>query len=530
MIGNELILRNAHIYTMDEGIPEATSILIRDGHIIAVAANADELPPSSKQQVTVIDLNGRSVFPGLCDSHIHLEKYALMLDQVDCETDSLHECLQRVERMCQDTPPGSWVFGHGWNQNDWGAYGTLSQLDKVSPNNPVYLTAKSLHAGWANSKALEIAGLSNATADPSKGSLQRDGDGNLTGILFENAMQLISSQLPRPSLDSLMGMILRAQQKLLSWGITAVHDFDGLSCLGALSNLEKTGRLRLRVLKHIREKDFEAALAEDFTQRFNSDWLQIGHLKLFADGALGPRTAAMLQSYEGEPDNCGMLLFTSDELVELGSSASKAGYPMAIHAIGDQANRTALDAFEKLSTMGMDRLPAPHRIEHVQLLHPEDIPRLAQLDVTASMQPIHALSDHAMADQYWGARARWSYAWKSQYDSGARVIFGSDAPVESPDPWLGIFAATTRQPLVSQSNTPAWIPEERVSLEQAILGYTKNPAQTSAWKGRIGQLTAGYAADLIVLDQDPFELDQEGIANLRPAGVMSAGEWQIREF
>jgi predicted amidohydrolase YtcJ len=135
-----------------------------------------------------------------------------------------------------------------------------------------------------------------------------------------------------------------------------------------------------------------------------------------------------------------------------------------------------------------------------------------------------------MADQYWGARARWSYAWKSQYDSGARVIFGSDAPVESPDPWLGIFAATTRQPLVSQSNTLAWIPEERVSLEQAILWYTKNPAQTSAWKGRIGQLTAGYAADLIVLDQDPFELDQEAIANLRPAGVMSAGEWQIREF
>ena len=451
MLGNEFILRNARIYTMDQGIPEATSILIRNGHIIAVAANAEELPRSDPQ-VTVIDLNGRSILPGLCDSHIHLEKYAMMLDQVDCETDSLHECLQRVAQMCQDTPPGSWVVGHGWNQNDWGEYGTLSQLDKISPNNPVYLTAKSLHAGWVNSKALEIAGLSNTTADPSKGSLQRDGDGNLTGILFENAMLLISAHLPRPSTDRLMKMISRAQQKLHSWGITSVHDFDGQSCLEALSKLEKAGRLRLRVLKHIREKDFEAALSNDFKHRFNSDWLQIGHLKLFADGALGPRTAAMLQSYEGEPDNLGMLLFTSDELIEIGSSASKAGYPLAIHAIGDQANRTALDALEKLSTLGMDRLPTPHRIEHVQLLHPEDIPRLAQLDVTASMQPIHAISDYAMADQYWGARARWSYAWKSQYDSGARVIFGSDAPVESPDPWLGMCAAITRQPQVSQQH------------------------------------------------------------------------------
>jgi predicted amidohydrolase YtcJ len=526
MTTRDSLLTNARIHTLNTESPSGSALHIENGRILAVLNEST----SSKSGLEIIDLEGRTVLPGLCDAHIHIEKYARILDQIDCETSTLEECLRKVEKRCQIAPPGEWVLGHGWDQNRWGGYGSLNDLDSVSPDNPVYLTAKSLHAGWANSIAMALCGISDSSEDPPKGKLQRDNHEHVTGILLEDALLLVSTKIPNPDESELAVMILRAQDQLHRWGITAIHDFDGLRCLHALHRLELDAKLKLRVLKQVREIEFKQAVQGDFRKRYDSDWIRIGHLKLFSDGALGPRTAAMLKYYEGEPDNLGMLLFSEDELVDIGQTAVQSGYPMAIHAIGDRANRTVLDAFEKLSGLELNKPPFPHRIEHVQILDKDDVPRLAELGITASMQPIHAVSDQLMADQYWGDRVRWSYAWNSQFIAGAQVIFGSDAPVESPDPWAGIFAATTRKPLGAKGNSASWIPEECVTLNEALQAYTKFPAQSSAWQSFIGQLGLGFSADLIVLEQDPFSMGEDGLSEIRPCGVMVGGEWVIREF
>jgi predicted amidohydrolase YtcJ len=527
---SSLVIDNAHIYTMDPSRPFARGLSVQAGRIHSLRndVSAQHFPESKLES---IDLEGRFILPGLCDAHIHLEKYALMLDQVDCETPSLAECLARVAARCSAAEQAAWVLGHGWNQNDWGGFGSVQELDAVSSDNPVYLTAKSLHAGWANSKALALCGLTASTEDPPKGRLQRDDRGQLTGVLFEDAMRLISDKLPKPEPSDLKQRIARAQAKLNEWGITAIHDFDGLGCYDALKQLEHERELRLRVLKHIRRKDFEAALGLGLKAGATTDWIRIGHLKLFADGALGPRTAAMLQGYETEADNLGMLQLDMAELVEIGSTAIPAGFPLSIHAIGDRANRTALDAFEKLKDLEQTfALPFPHRIEHAQLLDPADINRPSSLGITVSMQPIHAISDQPMADLYWGERVRWSYAWNSQFQSGAMVIFGSDAPVETPDPWLGLHAAIMRQPVGSSADAAAWVAEERVSAMDAFRAYTTNPAQSSSWGSSLGQLSEDSCADLIVLDKDPMRATGEELKQLRPSGVLVDGEWVFRNF
>jgi predicted amidohydrolase YtcJ len=520
-------LINAHVITMNPQLPTAKRIHISGSCIVGLDNDTQKYDHAT---VKSIDLGGRFVLPGLCDAHIHLEKYARMLDQVNCETESLDECLKRVQTRCETASPDQWVLGHGWNQNRWGRYGTLEELDSISSQNPVYLTAKSLHAGWANSKALEICGLTEATQDPPKGRLQRTESGYLTGILFEDAMRLISENIPKPEGSELKEMMERAQQTLNEWGITAVHDFDGLGCLSVLSSLEKQRKLRLRVLKHIRLKDFDEALRTDLRSDFTGEWIRIGHLKLFTDGALGPHTAAMLDGYEGEPDNYGMLQLDQEELIVIGRGASQAGYPLAIHAIGDRANQIALNALETLQAENSSgHLPYPHRIEHAQLLHPDDLYRPAQLGITVSMQPIHAISDYEMADQYWGDRVRYSYAWNSQFMSGATVIFGSDAPVESPNPWWGCYAAIARKPF-DLHGKEAWIGEERITPMEALRAYTCLPAQASSWDDSIGQIKNGACADLIVLDQDPFDEQPEDYLKIQPCGVMVNGEWVFKDF
>jgi predicted amidohydrolase YtcJ len=522
-------LMNARVITMNPDRQIANRIDISGGRIVGLD-NDSERFKHIRFTAKPIDVGGRFVLPGLCDSHIHLEKYARMLDQVDCETDSLDECLKRVQARCNASPPNRWVLGHGWNQNLWGRYGTIKELDSISPKNPVYLTAKSLHAGWANSKALEICGLTKESQAPPKGKLQRNVSGELTGVLFEDAMHLVSEKLPKPGDTGLTTMIERAQQTLNKWGITAVHDFDGLECLSALRSLEKQSKLRLRVLKQIRYKDFDEARRIELRSISTGEWIRIGHLKLFSDGALGPRTAAMLEGYIGEPDNLGMLQLDLDELIAIGRDAVKAGYPLAVHAIGDRANRITLDAFENLQAEGIPtHLPCPHRIEHAQLLHPDDLNRPAQLGITLSMQPIHAISDYEMADRYWGDRVRYSYAWNSQFRSGATVIFGSDAPVESPNPWLGIYAAVARKPFNSQGKE-AWVKEERITPMEALRAYTTLPARASIWDNQIGQISVGSCADLILLDQDPLGDPSENAIKMHPCGVMVDGEWVYRDF
>jgi len=519
------LLYNARINTLDSARSIASAIAIEHGRVLAVGETDDmlmEFDHAKKQ-----DMTGNTILPGLTDAHIHLQNYALSLQKVDCETDFLDECLRRVEERVRTTQPGEWILGHGWNQNTWGAWPSAADLDKFASDKPVYLTAKSLHAGWANSAALKIAGITSSSPDPVNGQLQRGEHGDLTGILLESAMELVSRAIPEPSIETIAEAIHAAQPILWRMGLTGTHDFDRRACFMALQQLRAHGALKLRVTKSIPLEDLDHAVELGLRTGFGDDWLRIGSVKAFMDGALGPRTASMLQPYLDEPENRGILNMDAEELFEAGRQAVEVGLSMAVHAIGDRANHEVLDAFEQLRRFERDRNlpPLRHRIEHVQVLHPDDAARLAELDLVASMQPIHATSDMRMADQYWGERAALSYAWRTQLEHGAKLAFGSDAPVESPNPFLGLHAAVTRQRADGSPGEDGWYPEQRLSLQQALAGYTLGPAHTAGMESRLGKLVPGYLADLIVLTQDPNVLSPSGLLELEASATMIAGEW-----
>jgi predicted amidohydrolase YtcJ len=527
----DTILQSGNIRTLDDTNPKANSLAIERDRIIAVGTD-DEILSMAGPGTEIVDLNGRTVLPGLIDAHFHLETYARKSKQVDCEVQSMRDCLEHVRAQIEGTPPGAWVLGHGWNQNEWGGFGTASDLDRVAPYNPVYLTAKSLHAGWANSAALRLADISPSTPDPPGGYLQRDEKGSPTGILFEDAMQLIVDVIPQPSLQSIAESIALAQESLWQFGITCVHDFDSQRCLDAVKILRQNGRLGLRIHKNIPIDYLESAIHLGLHTGFGDEWIRIGNVKVFMDGALGPRTAAMLEPYESEPHNTGILLLDEDELVEIARQAMDGGFAMAIHAIGDRANHLALRALAAIRRheMGIGIQPLRHRIEHLQLLHPDDLAQPAQLGIIASMQPIHATSDMDMAIHYWGARVHTAYAWQSQLRSGAILAFGSDAPVEPPNPFLGLHAATTRRRLDGRPGTKGWVPNERLSLQEALVAYTHGPAYASGMEAVLGRLAPNYLADLIVVEVDPFLCEPDKLAELAPVGTMLGGQWAYRGF
>ena len=521
-----LLLENAIIYTFGDPPGPVESLAIQGGHILAIG-DREHLLQTIPSNFAKLDLGGRVILPSLTDSHIHFEKFSLNHEQINCDTNSVDECLARIQSKAKTLQPGEWIRGHGWNQNLWGRYGTKEELDRVTPNNPAYITAKSLHAAWANTAALNQAGLSANSVDPPRGKLQRQEDGSLTGILYEFATLLISDLIPRPSPSDLSQIMLRGQDELLRLGITSIHDFDGKRCLQALQLLREDSLQRLRVVKSIRFDDFESYIDAGLRTGFGDEWIRIGAVKLFSDGALGPHTAALLNPYEDDASNSGFLLLTAEEITEIGKRATVNGLALAIHAIGDRANRAVLDAFEELRTFEVNNhiKPLPHRIEHLQLISPDDIQRPADLDIIVSMQPIHATSDMQMAERYWGDRVQLSYGWRSQISAGSKLIFGSDAPVESANPFIGIHAAVTRKSLGCDADPLSWVPDQRINLQEAFNAYSVWPAQSIGLGSNLGKLLPGYLADLIVIDEDPFLLDNSELAAIKPSGVMLNGEW-----
>jgi predicted amidohydrolase YtcJ len=527
-----LILRNALIYTLDRSNPRAEVIVIEGGRILAVGGR--ELVRTHDGPAEVRDLGGRIILPGLADAHLHLLQYALGLTKVDCETSSLAACLEAVAARARETPRGDWVLGHGWAQNDWpdlppdgGGFPTADLLDVVAPAHPVYLTAKSLHAGWLNSAAMRLAGITSSTPDPPDGKIVHDAAGAPTGILLEGAVSLANRAVPAATVEDAVAAIERAQPLLWKFGLTAVHDFDQRTSFMALQALRQQDRLRLRVTKSVPVDLLPHAHALGLRTGFGDDMLRIGSVKVFMDGALGPRTASMFQPYVGEPENRGILNIDGEELFEIGRQASEVGLSMAVHAIGDRANHEALNAFEQLRAHERgEGLPTlRHRIEHVQILHPVDRPRLAALKIIASMQPIHAISDMAAADRYWGKRSRYAYAWKTQQNQGARLAFGSDAPVESPNPFLGLHAAVTRRRADGSPAPEGWYPAERVTLRTALEAYTVGPAFAAGMEDRLGKLKPGYLADLIVVEKDPLTCPPDDLLTLQASATMLGGNW-----
>jgi len=540
-IMNMKILYNAHIRTQDPTQPTASALVIDREWILAVGESgelSEQFPGTEKE-----DMGGRVILPGLTDAHLHLQHYSLGLQKIDCETDTKADCLRRVEERVKTAKLGEWILGHGWNQNTWfpssrerGVRGEgegvrgwphASDLDNIAPDNPVYLTAKSLHAAWVNTRAMRMANINENTPDPHNGQIQRDDRGNATGILLETAIELVSDVIPHSTVEESADAMDKAQSILWKTGLTGVHDFDRRESFMALQQLHAQGRLKLRVLKNLPVELLDQAFELGLRGGFGNDMLRIGNIKVFMDGALGPHTAAMFQPYIGEDDNRGILNMDGEELFEHGRKAAHAGLGLTVHAIGDRANHEVLNAYEQLrSYEDENHLPhLRHRIEHVQVIHPDDAPRLAQLDVIASMQPVHATSDMLMADRFWGERSRLAYAMKTQLDLGARLALGSDAPVDSPNPFWGLHAAVTRRRADGSPSTDGWYPEQKLTLAQAWEGYTLGPAFAAGMEARLGRLAPNHLADLIVLDQDPFACDPDDLLEMQPSATMVNGQW-----
>ncbi|MFQ6100101.1 MAG: amidohydrolase [Anaerolineae bacterium] len=534
MLADKLLI-NGRIYTMDAERPRASALAIAGERILAVGDDpstgsghrlGDLLAPGGQ----VLDLGGRCVLPGLTDSHIHFTWYALGLRELDLsKAASLSEMLALVAVRARGTAPGRWVVGRRWDQERWPErrFPTAAELDSVAPDRPVMLRAKSGHALVANSCTLRLAGITAETPDPPGGRIGRDAEGRLDGMLFEgSAMDLVADLVPPPEAEVVDSALREAFPSAWRVGLTCIHDVDGPPAFTAYQRLHARSELGLRVVKYIPADALDCALEIGLRAGLGDDWLRLGGIKVFVDGALGPRTAAMLAPYEGQPENVGISTIDEDTLRELVRQAGAGGLPLAVHAIGDRANRMVLDVLADEGERCRGRAcPCPnrHRIEHVQLLHPDDVPRLAALGVVASMQPIHATQDYEMADRYWGDRCATAYAWRSLLEAGTVLAFGSDCPVEDLNPFVGIHAAVTRCRADGSPGPQGWYPQQRLTVEEAAHAYTLGAAQAVGLEDRMGSLSPGKLADLVVLDQDIFTCDPMAIVETQVMATMIGG-------
>ncbi len=519
------LLINANIHTFNPSAPLAEAVAIKDGKFIAVG-DKDSILSGFKTDVIIDDIQNMHVLPGITDAHIHLLNYGMSLTRVNCETDTRAKCLQAVADRVRETKAGHWVIGHGWNHNIWHlGNGTKEDLDAIAPRNPVYLSHKSLHSAWVNSSALREAGITANTSDPENGLIERDESGKPTGILYESAMRLVEDMIPDTSPKQRENALALAQQSLNSFGITSAHDFDTWDCYETLRQFEQASKLKLRIMKSIPFSELDNAITSGLKSGDGGGALRIGWLKLFSDGALGPQTAAMHRPYKDMNSN-GLLFLDSMEIIRIGQKAMSNGISTAIHAIGDRANFEVMNGFSKLFSDGyFENLHLKPRIEHVQIIDPDDSIRMAKIGITASMQPIHAISDRLMADKFWGGRCRNAYAWKSIQDAGSLLIFGSDAPVESPNPFWGVYAALTRQPLEKGDEVSAWYPEQQLTIQESLQAYIRNPHIASSQDQHLGMIKNGYLADLFVISSDIYHIAAEDIRDMLPQRVMFNGDW-----
>ncbi|MCB9461637.1 MAG: amidohydrolase [Anaerolineaceae bacterium] len=530
----DLILYNGNIHTLSHTHGTVQALAIAGDRIVAVGDNLSVLELAGPKTIKH-SLQGLTVIPGLTDAHVHWEWTARGMHSVDVETSTKEEALQRVAEYAAEHQADEWITGRGWAQDFWPdrEFPTATDLDSVVADRPVFLQAKSGHAAWVNSAALKLAGISASMPDPEGGQIIRDQEGNPTGILLENAIGLVADLVPSVSPERLAEMMVIAQERAHRAGLTGLHDFDDPSCLRALQIMRERGQLGLRIVKQINKDFLSAALGSGLHSGFGDDWLRIGNLKLFSDGALGPRTALMTEPYENEPDNYGISVLDKETMVELASQASRAGLATTIHAIGDKAVHDVLDAFEivRQEEMAAGIRPSErrHRIEHVQIIHPDDKHRLAELNIIASMQPIHATSDWKVADRWWGKRSEWAYNPRLQLDQHVHIAFGSDSPIEPIEPILGIHAAVTRQDKENQPDG-GWYPDARLTVDETLRGFTKGPAYAAGMEDRLGQLTHGYYADLVVLDKDPYTVEPQALRDLQVLGTMVGGTWRYGEL
>jgi predicted amidohydrolase YtcJ len=522
----DLIVRNARPWSAGALPPGADTIAVGGGRILALGTAA-ALAGLAGADTEVIDAGGATVTPGIADAHIHLVSWARAdADVALAGAASAADAAARVARFAARRPGAGPVPGRGWDANRWTDAPHRALLDAVCPDRPVLLHSHDFHALWVNGAALDAAGVGRRTPDPAGGRIERDAAGAPTGVIREHAVRLFAELEGSVAREPDEALLARAIQRLLALGITAVHDFEGAD-EARLLHAMATGRgPRVRVLMNLPHSGLDRALAQGVESGSGDAMFRTGALKLFADGTLGSRTAALLEPYDGSDDR-GMELLSPAELKHDVARALAGGLAVAIHAIGDRACRSALDAFEAAGE-ALRRPKLPSRIEHLQLVDDRDLPRLARLGIAASVQPTHLTSDIELVERWWSARRARAYPYRALADSGALVAFGSDAPVEPPDAAGAIHAAVTRQ---RPGGHPAggFVPAQRMTLEAALACSTESAARLAGLAHELGRLAPGCLADLVVWNLDLLKTAPERLTEARPVATILAGEVVYRQ-
>jgi len=521
-----MVVTNADIYTVDAAQPRARALAVRGHRLLAVGDDVSEhIGPNTK----CVDAHGATVVPGFIDSHAHMASLGDSLEILDLRrTRSAGEVIAMVRRAAASLPAGTWIRGRGWDQTRWPgtAFPDAGELSRASPDHPVLLSRVDGHAAWVNQRALALAGITAATPDPPGGRILRDGSGRPTGILIDRAQELVRAKIPLPSQDQVREQLARAARECVRLGLTGVHD-AGVSdtVLAAYRELIAQHRLPLRIYAMI---GGDGALWRQYLQRGPEfgDYLTVRSIKLIADGALGSRGAALKEPYSDDAGNRGLLMLSRDRIERVARAALEHGFQVNTHAIGDRANRVVLEAYGAVLGGPNDRR---FRIEHAQIVSPEDFELFSKYSIVPSMQATHATSDMRWAKKRLGPRRiQGAYAWRRFLSLGLRIPNGSDFPVENPNPLWGFYAAITRQDRQGRPEG-GWMPDQRMSRAEALKSWTLDGAWASFEENRKGSLTPGKLADFVMLSRDIMKAAPREILSTRVLMTVVGGEIVYRE-
>lgn len=517
MVAADLVIINAHVRTMDEGRPEAEAVAVIGNRIVAVGSTA-EIKRLVGPNTRVIDAGGRLVLPGFNDAHVHFISGGFQLANIDLrDAATPQEFAERIRRFSEKLPKGRWITGGDWDHERWpGApLPTKELIDPFTPDRPVFVSRLDGHMALANSYVLKLAGITRATPDPPGGQIVRDPrTGEPTGILKDAAMGLVYRIMPEPSFEEKLEAARRATDYAASLGVTSVQDMSAGADVGVYQTLLERGELKTRIYAVSPLPQWERLKAVGVRAAFGSPMLRIGGLKGFADGSLGSTTALFFEPYNDAPNTRGLATDEMPHMLERVRGADRAGLQVMIHAIGDRANHEILSIYEQVARENGER-DRRFRIEHAQHLRAQDIPRFGRDHVVASMQPYHAIDDGRWAEKRIGPeRIKTSYAFRSLIDSGAVLAFGSDWTVAPLNPLLGIYAAVTRRTLDGK-NPNGWVPEQKISVEEAVRAYTVGSAYAEFAEKEKGRIAPGMLADMVLLSEDIFRIDPVEIEKTR---------------
>ncbi|MCU0646914.1 MAG: amidohydrolase [Gemmatimonadaceae bacterium] len=523
----DLIVTNATVYTADDARPVVQAFAVRAGRFVFTGSSREAFAlrgPTTR----VVDAGGATIIPGMVDAHAHLMGLAFTLRQVDLVgTTSYAEVIARVVERARTTPKGQWIVGRGWDQNDWGdtRFPTHEALSAAVPDHPVYLARVDGHAALVNSAAMRAAKLTAASTDPEGGKILRDAANAPTGVLIDRAENLVQGVIPPPSDAESRAALREAVREMHRWGLVGIHDAGAsASSIALYERAAQDGTLDLRT--YVMISDDSATVAKAFAAGPRSALfdgrLWVRSIKLYADGALGSRGAALIEPYSDDPANRGLLLSAPAQIEDVARRALAAGFQVCTHAIGDRGNRVVLDAYQAAFS-AVPRADHRFRVEHAQILHVDDIGRFSELGVIPSMQASHQTSDMYWAGKRLGeARLRGAYAWRTLINTGTIVPNGSDFPVEAVNPLLSFHAAIARQDAKNWP-TGGWYPEERMRRDEALKSMTLWPAYSAFQEREIGSISAGKHADFVVLDQDIMQVPAELVLRTRVRSTWFAG-------